>query len=129
MKKIFVLLTVLFIFSACQAHDEDYVFLTAEEIAGVPDGVYEGSVKQGLDQAEVRVTMEGGKIVNFEIISVLGYDWREQAVRDAVPTQILTAQSLDIDGVTEATGSVHGVKIAASEALRPALFEASEKAE
>ena len=118
------LLAGLLFLSGCDVasvlHDGDYVMADASEISRATDGRWTGEVDYRLDKAAVAVTVEEGRITDVEIVSVLAWDWRDQAVREAVPGRIVAAGGLEIDAVTGATGSTHAIRIAVSEAIRGA---------
>lgn len=115
------------LFAGCTTEHMEYDFISNEQLQNLEDGVYTGKVKEGLDNAEVTVTVEGGMITDVDIINILAFGWREAPVREQLPPQVIAKQSVtDIDAVSGATGSTHAFKIATSMALEQAVKQIVE---
>jgi len=98
-----------------------YTFLTKPQLEHLTDGVFTGEVDKGLDQARVRVTVKDGRIHSLEVLSVLAFGWRQEAVRAKFPRWVVRAQSLAVDAVSGATGSCHALTIATDRALSKSI--------
>jgi uncharacterized protein with FMN-binding domain len=89
--------------------------------AVLADGVYEGTGEGRNGPITVSVTVQSGAVSNVEIISqgeTPRYFERALSVVDS----ILSAQSLEVDGITGATLSSQGIKEACYQALAPAVL-------
>ena len=65
----------------------------------------------------MEVTVTDGKIHAVKILEVMAFAWRQAAVTEKFPQQVVAAQSLEIDAVSGATGSWEALKIATDRAL------------
>jgi uncharacterized protein with FMN-binding domain len=86
--------------------------------AGLVNGIYEGSYREGPNSALVRVTIKSNAIVSIEIIEHQA--WRGKQAEVAVLNRIVAAQSTDVDAVSGATNS--------SRVIMNAVHKAVEKA-
>lgn len=66
-----------------------YDFITNDQLQNLRDGEYKGAVNQGLDRANVLVTIMKGKIVDVEIIDIVAIGWRQDAVLENFPDQVI----------------------------------------
>ena len=124
MKSAFLAVLVFSMFAvSCGGHDFNYKFLPKEKLANLKDGTYNGKAAVGLDQASVQVIVSSNKIVGVEIIDILAFGWRHDVVLTNLAGQLLDKQSLELDNISGATGSVNAFKIAASKALEQAVIE------
>ena len=100
--------------------DETAVNISA---ADLEDGKYQAAAQGHVDQIELEVTVESGKISDIEILSQnetegLG----DQAVED-ITAAIVEEQSLEVDSISGATNSSEAVKNAVRKALDKATAE------
>ncbi|MDO5522371.1 MAG: FMN-binding protein, partial [bacterium] len=84
------------------------------------DGTYEGTGKGNNGEIKVKVTVEGGNLVNVDVLEQAEttgiYD---SALEKVVPAMIKT-QSTEVDTVSGATNSSKGLMAAVTEALAQA---------
>ncbi len=91
------------------------------EPARLTDGIYEGQFKVGPNYAEVKVTIEGQKIVHIEIVK---HDaWKGKKAEPIIPQRIIEKQSTDVDAVTGATNSSHVIMNAVQKAIEKAYMK------
>lgn len=94
------------------------------DTSNLQDGVYTGSGTGYTGEIVTRVTISGGKIANIEIVSSEDSgSWFERA--KAVIQSVLSAQSVEVDTVTNATYSSRGILSAVADALSKAQGSAS----
>lgn len=91
------------------------------EIIGKPvdtvsltDGVYQGSYKQGPNQADVEVTIQNRKIMKIEILK--HKEWRGEKA-ETIINRIVEKQSTDVESVSGATRSSHVIMNAVQKAI------------
>ena len=91
-----------------------------EKPTGPKDGTYEGSAYGFGDLITVSVTLKGGKMTDISVLSANGEDkpYYKQAV--SVLTEMLNAQSTEVDTVSGATLTADGLIDAVADALRKA---------
>lgn len=82
------------------------------------DGVYEGSAKGGPNKATVRVTIEGQKMTNIEILEHSAL--RGKKAEPILPQRMIDAQSTNVDAVSGATNSSKVIMNAVQNALEQA---------
>lgn len=111
---------IVFVFLGCSPAI-NYPLLKSSDFQRLTDGLYTGKYHHKMERAKVQVKVESGKITMVEILDVNAFSWRHEEVISKIPGQIITAQSLDVDGISGATGSVNAVKKAVSEALKNAV--------
>ena len=95
--------------------------MVEDEDLDLTDGVYETTGEGYNGDIVVETTIEGGEIVNVEVVS---HDETEDIGTDAIddlPAMIVDENSANVDGVSGATASSDGIK----EAVRAAMEEAS----
>jgi len=110
------IIVVLCLFAVGCAH-ASHEFLQRPELDRLTDGVFSGQIDSGLLKAQVEVTVEEGAISALEIVDVLAYGWRHEAVTEKFPGQVVAAQSPEVDAISGATGSYQALKIATDRAL------------
>jgi uncharacterized protein with FMN-binding domain len=104
-------LALVLALGACVTPDIDYA---TPEFSLLPDGAYTGSYDGGLSKAEVRLTLAGGRILKFEVLSLeCGLGGPAVAVAD----RVVAAQSLEVDVVSGASFSSRVILKAAELAL------------
>ena len=87
-------------------------------IADVMDGTYEASSETALVKATVKVTVEGGKITNVDI---LRHECGLGGPAGAIVKDIRDSNSVDVDAVSGATYSSEVIKDAVRKALRQGI--------
>jgi len=95
------------------------------DLLDVKDGTYEGAFKAILVTADTKVTVEESRITD---IKLLKHDHGPKHSGEAVVGQILEAQSLDVDGVSGATGSAIAIRKSVEQALKKGLGKKAEQA-
>lgn len=78
------------------------------------DGVYEGEYSF----VKVRVTIDGGKISDIEILSHGGGGKKYEKMIEPLKADIIKAQSTEVDSITGATVSSKNLKKAVENALK-----------
>ena len=92
------------------------------------DGVYEGTGKGFKDgEIKVKVTITDGKIAKVELVSQEKQSYWDSKNVSSLFDEIVKANSTEIDGVSGATMSSNGVKVAVNDALSKALVTAPEQ--
>lgn len=81
------------------------------------DGTYEGTASGYHDDVELAVTVEGGEIVEIDVISQSERDDLWEEVWGSLPDEIISEQSTDVDTVSGATGTSNAVRDAVLAAL------------
>ena len=84
------------------------------------DGVYTGTGRGYRPNLEVEVTIKNGKIADIQIDSNNETPRFAEQAFAVVPSEIVQAQSIDVDGVSGATRSSNGIKLAVETALSKA---------
>lgn len=84
------------------------------------DGVYEGKGQGFKGEISIEVTINGGAIVNIEIVDSIETASIGDAAYEELVRQAISAQDAKIDGVSGATATSQGF----AEALRDALGQA-----
>ncbi|MDD7793612.1 FMN-binding protein [Clostridium sp. 'White wine YQ'] len=84
------------------------------------DGVYEGTGRGYRPNLQVSVTIQNGKISSVEIGDNNETPRFAERVFENLPSEIVNAQSTDVDGVSGATRSSNGIKAAVEDALSKA---------
>ncbi|MCD7843894.1 MAG: FMN-binding protein [Clostridiales bacterium] len=93
----------------------------AEEAeSGYQDGVYTGTGTGFGGEITLSVTIEGGEIIEVEIVSAPGEDPSYLSQAETLLDSIVNAQSADLDTVSGATFSSTGILEAAQNALEEA---------
>lgn len=86
------------------------------------DGVYEGDYRHGPNSAEVRVTIEKGKIVGVKLLRH-GASWIGKKANNVIPQRIVQEQATSVDAVSGATNSsnviMNAAHLAVSQATAP----------
>ena len=111
----FLLVLVVLAFAAGCA--PSHAYLKQQQLEQLSDGVFTGEIHQGLYQAVVEVTVEDGRISAVEIQEVNAVGWRQAAVTEKFPGQVVEAQSVEVDAISGATGSYEALRIATDRAL------------
>lgn len=96
----------------------DNVTLTDVDLSAIDDGTYTGSYTSGPVSAEVSVTVADHSITQ---ISLDKHTHGQGASAETIPGDVVTAQSLEIDGVSGATYSSKVILLAIRDALCRAL--------
>jgi Polyferredoxin len=84
------------------------------------DGVYEGTGRGYRPNIKVSVTIKNGKISAVEIGDNNETPRFAERALEILPSEIVNAQSTDVDGVSGATRSSNGIKAAVEDALSKA---------
>lgn len=85
------------------------------------DGTYTGSATGYMPSLQVSVTIKSGSIQSVNVVQHSeGARWYN-AVISVLPSRIIKAQSTDVDGVTGATSTTHGILSAVENALAKAV--------
>lgn len=103
-----------------EAHNAEVLDKLNAASSKYKDGVYEGSAHGFRGDIVVRVTVEGGRIADIEVVSADKDDRAYVARAHAMIEKIIAAQSTEVDAVTGATYSSNGIKNAVIEALKDA---------
>ncbi len=118
-----MILSLRRLLSAAAENFFDFAEEAPLDIAALPDGVYRGSGEGFGGEIGVAVTVEGGKIIDLEIVE---HNEKPTYLAEAValiPPQIIEGQTLDVDTKTGATESSAAIVSAVREALLKALSE------
>lgn len=85
------------------------------------DGTYEGSATGYMPSLTVSVTVKNGRIQSVGVVRHSeGARWYD-AVISVLPTRIVKAQGTEVDGVSGATSTTHGILSAVENALAKAV--------
>lgn len=87
-------------------------------IAGLPDGIYQGSASALLVTARVEVTVRAGQILE---VKLLDHNHGPGYGAEAICDNIVKTNSPDVDGISGATASSIVIKAAILEALKSEL--------
>lgn len=90
------------------------------DMAGVPDGIYQGSASAVLVKAQVEISVKDGRILQVKLLEHRhgpGYGAQELCDR------MVEANSPDVDSISGATASSIVVKTAVLEALKNAVAQ------
>lgn len=90
------------------------------KLGELKDGKYEGEGQGFKGQVKVSVTVEKGKIKSIDILSDGGDDAPYFDKAKAIISDMLSKQTTKVDGVSGATYSSNGIKLAVNSALRKA---------
>lgn len=85
-------------------------------LSRIPDGVYAGNASSWPNKAEVRVTMQEGRMTHIELIRYWA-SWIGKKAESVIPQKIIEKQSADVDAVTGATNSSRVIMHAVNDAL------------
>ncbi len=88
--------------------------------AKLVDGSYEGSYRGGPNKASVRVTIEDNRILNFEMVELQSWGWKDEKLRSLILERIIATQSTRVDAVSGATNSSHVIMNAVQKAIERA---------
>jgi len=89
----------------------------AAESGTYKDGTYTGSGTGFRGTTKVNVTVSGGKITNVEIVSYQDNQQYFSRAKASVISEILSSQDVNVDAVSGATFSSHGIMEAVADAL------------
>jgi uncharacterized protein with FMN-binding domain len=85
--------------------------------AKLVDGFYEGSYRGGPNKASVRVEIEDNRILNFEIVKLWSWGWKDEKLRLLILERIIATQSTRVDAISGATNSSHVIMNAVQKAI------------
>jgi len=87
-----------------QNYKDDIAAIQIEQIdlANVPDGSYEGSYDVNFIKVKVRVDVKDHAITNIELLQ---HENGKGAPAEAIISEVISAQTLDVDTVSGATNS------------------------
>lgn len=88
------------------------------DISNISDGVYIGEYDVDFIYAKVEVTVKNGEIIN---INILEHKNDRGSAAEAVISDIVTEQKIDVDAISGATNSSTVLKKAVEDALRKGL--------
>jgi uncharacterized protein with FMN-binding domain len=88
------------------------------DIEAVPDGVYEGDCDVNFIYAKVSVEVRDGKITDIKLVE---HKNERGSTAEVIVDEIVAAQSLDVDVVSQATNSSKVIKKAIDNALSSAV--------
>ena len=94
-------------------------------ISRIPDGVYAGSASSWPNKAEVRVTVQEGRMTSIEIVRHWA-SWIGKKAEPVIPQRIIEKQRADVDAVTGATNSSRVIMHAVYDALEQAVRKSAE---
>ncbi len=116
MKKVLVLILVVFLagFTVASANEKKEV--KPIKISQIVDGVYLGK-SGGITGVKVEVTIKKGRITKIEILKARGFPKYKKRALKEMPGRIIKAQSLRVDAVTGATKSSRSILKAVGNAL------------
>jgi len=99
-----------------QQYQREMSAVTVETMSaqGVPDGEYDGACDVGYIQARVHVTVEGGKIIDIDLVE---HRNERGAAGEGVVDEILSSQALPVDSISGATNSSRVIQKAIENAL------------
>ena len=101
--------------------DTAYAAVSGENASGLKDGTYEGTAKGYGGPLTVSVTVKKGRIETIDIISHAGEDAAYYNMAAATAEDILSAQTPDVDTVSDATFTSNAIKNAVITALQQAV--------
>jgi uncharacterized protein with FMN-binding domain len=85
------------------------------------DGVYRGSYKHGLNEAEVEITIQNQKIMKVEILK---HDaWKGKKAEPVIPNRIVEKQSTKVEAVSGATNSSNVIMNAVQNAIEKSYLK------
>ena len=84
------------------------------DITKISDGVYLGSCDEDFVAADVRVTVQGGRLVKIEL---LRHKTERGAKAESIINEMLQKQTTDVDVISGATNSSKVIKKAVENAL------------
>jgi uncharacterized protein with FMN-binding domain len=111
--KVFVLCGVSLLFGACV--DIDAITIKNPDLRQVANGTYRGESKVGPVRVALDVTVENGTYQSIQIIR--HFNGRGKSAEAIIPT-IISAQSLEVDVISGATGSSKAILKAVEDALK-----------
>lgn len=88
------------------------------DLSKIPDGVYVGAYDVNFISAKVEVTVQKGKMTD---IVILEHKQERGKAAEAVVTDMISQQRIDVDAVSGATNSSTVIKKAVENALREAV--------
>lgn len=88
--------------------------------SGYRDGIYEGVGEGFGGEIRIQLTVVSGRIDDVKVLSAPKEDSSYLSAAEGILSDILTAQSADVDTVSGATYSSAGIRQAAAQALRQA---------
>ncbi len=88
-------------------------------LANTPDGTYEGAAEGLLGPIKVSVTVEGGKLVSVKILQHEETQSIAAPALSGIPKAMVEEQDIDVDAVSGATFTSHGIIEAVKAALGP----------
>jgi len=94
-------------------------------ISRIPDGVYAGSASSWPNKAEVRVTVQEGRMTSIELVRHWA-SWIGKKAEPVIPQRIIEKQRADVDAVTGATNSSRVIMHAVYDALEQAVRKSAE---
>ena len=89
----------------------------SDRFADLEDGTYRGTGTGFRGEVSVSVTVKDGKITGIEVDSYRDDYQFFEAAEDGVISEIISSQTVDVDGVSGATYSSNGIKEAVADAL------------
>jgi uncharacterized protein with FMN-binding domain len=98
--------------------DGDSIQVNSIDVSALRDGEYLGSYDNKRWDNQVKVKIESGTITEIEVIDTVMFEKPE--VTDALISQVLDQQTMEIDGVTGATVTVKAYLKAIEDALMKA---------
>ncbi len=84
------------------------------------DGFYEGSYRGWPNKASVRVEIKDNRILNFEIVKLQSWGWKDEKLRLHILERIIATQSTRVDAVSGATNSSRVIMNAVQKAIERA---------
>lgn len=120
----FLILIVLFSTAAYLKSVADYQKAVREtdigsvDLSKIPDGVYVGEYDVNFICAKVEVTVQGGEMTD---IVILEHKQERGKAAEAIVTDMISQQRIDVDAVSGATNSSTVIKKAVENALREAV--------
>ncbi|HUT23128.1 MAG TPA: FMN-binding protein [Sumerlaeia bacterium] len=90
------------------------------------DGTYEGEARILPNKARVKVTVEGGRIADVQVLSHFA-SWIGKKAEKGIPGRIIAAQSTRVDAVTGATNSSRVLMAAVEDAVGKARVAAPQR--
>ncbi len=88
--------------------------------AKLVDGFYESIYRGGPNKASVRVEIKDNRILNFEIVKLRSWGWKDEKLRLLILERIIATQSTRVDAVSGATNSSHVIMNAVQKAIERA---------
>ena len=96
-----------------------------QNINGIRDGVYSGCASNWPNKAEVRVTVQDGRMTRIDLQRHWA-SWIGKKAEAVIPQRIIEKQSADVDAVTGATNSSRVIMHAVNDALKQAVQSRAE---